>query len=410
MPTRLLSRALPRVVAVALTSLALVLGSAAPSQAVGTSPIGNLDKAYAVTGGVRVTGWAWDPSTTSAVTVMITVGGVTTSVLATGERRDVDDVFPDAGDYRGFSKTVSIGGGTHKVCATAVDVGEGSNTTFPCKYVTVSGSSTTTAVASTSTSTSSTGKPSASNTGVPSGVSLRRHDGDLVITTPGKVISGLDIRGFVDVRASNVTIKNSIIRGRSTSSDKGLVTVRSSTYSLKIEDSELAPLNASPYIDGLRGMNITARRLDIHRVIDSAHIYGSNVLLENNWMHDNAHFRSDPNWGGRPSHDDSIQIQRGSNIVIRNNNVSGSHSAAIMVTQDAGSVSNLKVAKNWLDGGACVVNFKKASSAPKYVSLTDNTFGRNAIYPNCGIKVPSWYPLDLQRNYFTDGRSVPRTA
>ena len=410
MPTRLLTRALPRFVATALTSAAVVLASAAPSHAYGSSPIGNLDRAYAVSGGVKVTGWAWDPSTTSAVTVKITVGSVTTSVLATGEREDVDDAFPDAGDYRGFSKTVSIGGGTHKVCATAVDVGDGSSTTFPCKYVNVSGSSTTTTSTSTSTSTTSTSKPTSSNTGVPSGVTLRRHDGDLVITTPGKVISGLDIRGFVDVRASGVTIKNSIIRGRSTSVSKGLVTVRSSTYSLKIEDSELAPMTASPYIDGLRGMNITARRLDIHKVIDSVHIFGSNVVLENNWMHNNAHFSSDPNWDGRPSHDDSIQIQRGNNIVIRNNNISGSHSAAIMVTQDAGAVSNLKVAKNWLDGGACVVNLKKDSSAPKYVSLTDNTFGRNAIYPNCGIKVPSWYPLDLQRNYYTDGRTVQRTA
>ena len=55
--------------------------------------------------------------------------------------------------------------------------------------------------------------PGAGNTGVPSGVNLFVHVGDLRITTPGTVIDGWDIRGRVTVGAANVTIKNSIIRG-----------------------------------------------------------------------------------------------------------------------------------------------------------------------------------------------------
>ena len=57
------------------------------------------------------------------------------------------------------------------------------------------------------------GMPGAGNTGVPSGVNLFVHVGDLRITTPGTVIDGWDIRGRVTVGAANVTIKNSIIRG-----------------------------------------------------------------------------------------------------------------------------------------------------------------------------------------------------
>ena len=255
-------------------------------------------------------------------------------------------------------------------------------------------------------------RPGAANTGVPSGTKLTVHQGNLVITQAGTVVDGLDVRGFVDVRAKNVTIRNSVVRGGTPGNgSRGLVTVPSASYSLVIEDSTLSPSISSPFNDGLRGMNITARRIEVRGVVDSAHLYGDDVTIEDSWLHSNAHFASDPNQGGRASHDDGVQIQRGSRITLRNNTITGATNAAIMLTQDAGQVRDLVVDDNFLDHGACVMNIKNMATAPANVTISDNVFGRNATYPKCGIKVPATrYVLQMKGNLFTDGAAVPRTA
>src|SRR5690606_4938498 len=198
--------------------------------------------------------------------------------------------------------------GTHEVCATAVNEGWGSDKALGCTTVTVAGSG------SDDQSAGQGGKPGAHNTGVPAGTDLTVHEGDLTITEDGTVVEGLDVRGFITVRAKDVVIRDSIVRGRDTDSYKGLVVADTDGGSVTIEDTELAPTKASPWIDGIRGWNITARRVNVHDVIDAVHIYGPNVTIEDSWLHDNAHFTNDPNWDGGPSHDDSIQIQVGKNI------------------------------------------------------------------------------------------------
>ncbi len=363
-----------------------------------SDPTGNLDHATVVDNGIRVRGWAWDPDSANSVSVKVTVGSTTTTVIANGTRTDVPRVFPKAGNKRGFDVVVPVSVGNYTVSATAVNIGGGSNKTFPTKTVTV------------------LGKPGPNTTGVPSGVSLKRHNGDLTITQSGQVIDGMDIRGFVTIKAPDVVIKNSRIRGgQAPSTHRALVTVGSPNYSVTIQDSELAPDTAHWNIDGVRGMNITAERINIHNVIDHFHIYGDNVTIRDSWLHDNAHFDEDPNWplpDGRygPSHDDNIQIQGGRNIWIENNNISGSHSAAIMVTQDRARVTNLTIQDNFLDDGGCVVNFKlhkDGRSAPAGVRIWDNTFGCHATWSTCGIKNPdtSFNP-DLKNNKFTNGEAV----
>ncbi len=52
------------------------------------------------------------------------------------------------------------------------------------------------------------------------------------------------------------------------------------------------------------------------------------MLVESSWLHDNSVYEQDPNWGGSPSHADSVQIQQGTDIVIRNNTISGANNAA----------------------------------------------------------------------------------
>ncbi|MBG6214547.1 MAG: hypothetical protein LH475_09510 [Cryobacterium sp.] len=246
-----------------------------------------------------------------------------------------------------------------------------------------------------------------STTGVPSGTVLKVHTGDLNITQAGTVISGLDIRGLVKINAINVTIKNSIIRGRSVSAPAALVNNLGGRSGLRIIDSELYPSTPSPDINGIYGYNFALTRVDIHGVIDGAHLTGSNVTIANSWLHGNLHYASDPNQGGKPSHDDSIQIQKGSNITVYGSTLSGSHNAGVQITQDTGDVSNFSFKNNFADGGACTINVAQKSYGPVYGTvITDNKFGRNTKVANCAIISPSTTKISTARNYYTPDSTI----
>ena len=250
-------------------------------------------------------------------------------------------------------------------------------------------------------------KPGASNTGVPAGTPLTVHDGDLTVDTAGAVIDGLDIHGFVKINALGVTIKNSIIRGTATSTQRALVLSASDAASVTIQDSELVAAYPSVWIDGIRGWNITASRVNIHNVVDSVHLYGDNVTLESSWLHDNSYFAVDPNHSGGPTHNDNIQIQQGTNIRITGNTMSGANNSAMQFTQDSGLVSNVQVVRNWLDGGACTINVAEKGKGPfQSLVMTDNTFGRDSRIANCPIVAPATTVIDAARNVFTDGTTA----
>ncbi|WP_273652151.1 hypothetical protein [Cellulomonas fimi] len=246
--------------------------------------------------------------------------------------------------------------------------------------------------------------PDATTTGVPNGTRLTVHQGDLTITTPNAVIDGLDVRGFVKVAAPNVTIKNSIIRGAATSKQTALITSASTTSSVTVVDSELYNSVPGPWVDGVRGYNFKLQRVNLHDVIDMAHIYGDNVTIEASYLHDNLHYEVDPAQNNTPSHDDSIQIQKGNNIRIVGNNISGAFNTGIQFTQDQGIVSNVTVDKNYLDGGGCTVNLAEKGRGPfQGITVKDNKFGRTTKVYNCAIISPTTTVVANSNNYFTDG-------
>jgi hypothetical protein len=260
------------------------------------------------------------------------------------------------------------------------------------------------APASAATTAGAGSAPDATTTGVPAGVALTTYNGDLTISTAGAVIDGLDVHGFVKVTAPNVTIKNTIIRGKATTRTAPLLTSATAGASVTIQDSELFAAVPSGWIDGIRGYNITAKRVNIHDVIDAMHIYGDNVSLEASYLHDNVHFQSDPNQGGKPSHDDSIQIQKGNNIRIVGNNISGAFNTGVQVTQDQGVVSNVTIDKNTMDGGGCTINLaEKGKGAFQGMKVTNNTFGRTTKIANCAIISPITTKVTTSNNFFIDG-------
>jgi hypothetical protein len=58
---------------------------------------------------------------------------------------------------------------------------------------------------------SACGYPDATNTGVPAGTPLTARSGDYIITTPGTVINGWALTGYIEINANNVTVENSDI-------------------------------------------------------------------------------------------------------------------------------------------------------------------------------------------------------
>ena len=246
-------------------------------------------------------------------------------------------------------------------------------------------------------------QPGPGNTGVPAGTALTRYDGDLTITTPGTVIDGLDIHGFVTIKANNVTIRRSIVRGgvaAITSGNRSLIT---STYpGALIEDTELAPEFPSVRIDGLKGYGFTARRLNIHDAVDNTLIWGDNTVLQSSWLHDNRHYAVDPNQGGGVSHDDSIQVQGGTNIRIEGNTTTGAYGAAIQVTQDYTLTTSLTIAGNWLGNGGCSVNVAEKGKGPlQSLVMASNKFFRTSQF-NCPAIIPTTTTITNTNNTYAD--------
>ncbi|MBB2924954.1 hypothetical protein [Cellulomonas cellasea] len=248
---------------------------------------------------------------------------------------------------------------------------------------------------------------SASNTGVPAGTVLTVITGDLVVTTPGAVIDAVDVRGFLKVSAPNVTIKRSIVRGRPITSSFALITNGAGLYPFTVEDSELIASDASPHIAGIIGHNFTVRRTEIAKVIDSVHVTGSNVLVEDSFLHSNLYYAADPNHGGGESHADSVQIQGGTNIRILRNNIQGAQATAIQTTQDRAQLTGLTIKDNRIGGGKCTVNIAYGSRpASTGIVIQNNVFRLDTGYTRCGIIAPITNTIANVDNYFTDGSAV----
>lgn len=211
--------------------------------------------------------------------------------------------------------------------------------------------STTTAPAPSTTTTTtapapSTGFPSAATTGVPAGTVLKAS-GSITISTPGAVVSGLDIKGNVKITASNVTFKNSRVTGTSYS----VVDVSDSAQGVIIQDVEINGQGTSGS-DGSTGIYgpATVLRADIWGVENGVQP-STGGRVEDSWIHN-------LNAPGSP-HIDGIQIDGArSNIVIRHNFIDmreWTQTATVMIDNYFGPVSNVAVDRNLLLGAGYTV-------------------------------------------------------
>ncbi len=90
------------------------------------NPQGNLEVATGKYGVLSVGGWALDPDTAGPVAVHFYVDGRWAGMTtAAGDRADIANAFPGWGPAHGFSASMNVAGGTHTVCAYAINTGLG---------------------------------------------------------------------------------------------------------------------------------------------------------------------------------------------------------------------------------------------------------------------------------------------
>ncbi|MEY9110626.1 hypothetical protein ABH999_006822 [Bradyrhizobium yuanmingense] len=210
--------------------------------------------------------------------------------------------------------------------------------------------------------------PDATNTGVSAGVALTPYYGDLVINTAGAVISGLDIHGSVFINAPNVTLENCKV----TTNAFYAVRVAPGVTGAVIQHNEINGVGSGNDGDyGIMGQG-TFIANNIYNVENGIGVDGGNTLIQDNYIHDMIA-------SGSP-HYDGISID-GNNydITIRHNTVINDHTqtAAIMIDNYFGPVSNVVVDNNLLYGGGYnIYSSAQFNGGPVTgVSITNNHMG-----------------------------------
>ncbi|GAA4248231.1 hypothetical protein [Dactylosporangium darangshiense] len=250
------------------------------------------------------------------------------------------------------------------------------------------------------------GKPDASSTGVRPGTQLTVVNGDQTFSTDNQVISGKDFHGFVKVTGKNIRFVNCVFRGRATSSNNALLDTDRGTGTV-VEDSEFVPSNPSATLDGVYANNLSIYRANIHGSVDGVKT-GSNVLVQDSYIHDMSWFASDPNQGGGATHNDGVQGFLGdSNVVLKHNNIdmSTTHDGNAAF-QD--SAKNARVEDNWLDGGGCTLNFNHVNAPLGGIVVINNRFGRHSSF-KCPILLSTQTTLTTNSgNVWADtGQPIP---
>jgi len=145
--------------------------------------------------------------------------------------------------------------------------------------------------------------PTAATTGVPAGTTLTTVS-SVTLSTNGQVLENTLVTGDVIVRASNVIIRNSEIRGR---------VQNSGTQSFTIEDSTVGPTSGCNSLEAVGYGNYTARRVRIRNFGDGFRVGESNIIIADSFVQ----LCSNPG-----DHSDGVQgYNGGTNVTVQHNTI-----------------------------------------------------------------------------------------
>jgi hypothetical protein len=211
---------------------------------------------------------------------------------------------------------------------------------------------------------------------------LKPYTGSTTISASNVVLDGYQF-GALTITGKNVTIKNSVISAGS-GSDFAITTKSGGSFTLT--DSEV--------VGGSNGIgfdNWTGIRINVHGQTDDGMKLGSNVRLEDSWIHGLT--------PGSGAHADGGQVQSGiTNTVIRHNVIdvgtgTRNANAALFLAPDLGpsTAGPLLIESNWLNGGNYIVQIVDGDNGRYFIgniTFRNNRFGSTYAYGALRTNVP----------------------
>jgi hypothetical protein len=269
-------------------------------------------------------------------------------------------------------------------------ISNGSGTPSASTAASPSGAKSATPTATTSTKPTYTvaGFPAANNTGYPQGlpgdtrtkVTLTPYTGPMTITAAGTVIDGKDINGQLEIKARNVTIRNSRIRVANVQA----VTSTDDDANLRIEDTEVDGQLKDASAGGIALIGRTGYlllRVNAHGSGDILRVDGRGTV-QDSWLHD-------PGGTGSAQHNDVIQSTNATYIRILHNRLENQHTqtSCILLKADLGSISDVIVDSNLMNGGGYSFYWYDAKFKISNGKVTNNKFMRQSgggVWPKGG--------------------------
>jgi hypothetical protein len=207
-------------------------------------------------------------------------------------------------------------------------------------------------------------KPGPDNTGPSNASILRKVSGDMTITQDGAVIENVDVDGDINVKASNVTIRNFRAKGIKFYDEPKYGSFRN----LLVEDGEVSDPSGGT---GIIGGHMTVRRVEVHHMGADAFNVHAYAVIEDCYVHhlgmlDGSH--ADALSGSSPDGKPVL------GVVVRNNNFdipssvdhgqtgarpdyNGYRSNGVIFVGLFGTMDDPMIVEgNWLNGGNYTVN------------------------------------------------------
>ncbi|MBO0869242.1 MAG: hypothetical protein J2P15_11795, partial [Micromonosporaceae bacterium] len=181
------------------------------------------------------------------------------------------------------------------------------------------------------------GYPTTATTGVPAGKALTVVNGGTTIATNGAVIQGEEIHGCVDVRAANVTIRNTRIVGPCAYG----VSTYSASGTTTIDHVEITCVDGRG--TGIAGPDFAATAVYVHDCENGLEINNNSSITDS---------VISAREGTSSAHGDGIQSQDGNNVVIRHNTLLETNPVTSAIITNPTLNNDWLVEQNFLGGGA----------------------------------------------------------
>lgn len=216
--------------------------------------------------------------------------------------------------------------------------------------------------------------PGVHDTGVPPGTELERHEGDLVVRTPGARVTEMLVTGRIIVQAADVVIGRTRIVPTFDPKAEGCRCAIQQTPAgrkLVVEDVEISGSAAEPVDYGIAGWSrgLTVRRADIAGVERGVAV-SSDAVVEDSYVHDLSMIENSP--GG------VFTTGGDSNIVVRRNTILNPYAsgAAVLFYSDTGALTGVRVEQNLLAGGGHALVLAPGAESTG-IQVTENAFSRH---------------------------------